>query len=260
MNGKRLKIGMDLFYIQMIWTSWFLGITFTIHLVQLIISIYNGSKMSSYFASLYFSGNIYMFIIAIIATCIVLPLYVQNGVTRKDFFYGSLLSTLALAILIPLIGLLVSLIEMFIVNVANLPSDVFDMTGFGSDDNDFANVPLIARVFLTFFVPPFMAGKGLLLHFLLSILNLCFYYLNGWMIGAAFYRLGALFGIGTIIFSIIIYLINGSLWGHGTLPDWLPVESNGLNGSVAVLGTIIFGMIVLIIIRKLTARVPIKVG
>src|SRR5690625_1396270 len=108
---SHIKVGLDLFYVQLTWTFWALGIFLVINIGRLIFLDY----ADSYYSGGYIAANVYMLVIGIIAINF-LPYYVENGVTRKRFFIGNVLASMALSIIIPILIYIISFFEKLIVH------------------------------------------------------------------------------------------------------------------------------------------------
>lgn len=88
------KVARDVLFVQGRWTIWFLGILVIIHIIQTIAFLFTEGGMNDFYARVYIAGNIYMFVIGILSSVSILPAFVKNGVTRRDYFKGAILGTL----------------------------------------------------------------------------------------------------------------------------------------------------------------------
>src|SRR4051794_22873455 len=95
------KVATDLFFVQLFWSFGFLGVLLVVHIIKIILGIMNGSEINNYFSIVYVAAHIFMLVIGIISVYGFLPHYVGNGVSRRDYFKGATLSTIALSITIP---------------------------------------------------------------------------------------------------------------------------------------------------------------
>src|SRR5690625_3939780 len=105
------KIGFDLLTLKTIWSLWALGIFILMNIIQKILL----SSQDSLYISGYIASNIYMLVIGIIAISF-LTYYVEHGITRKNYFYGNVIASIGLSIIVPVILYLMSLVEGFIIN------------------------------------------------------------------------------------------------------------------------------------------------
>src|SRR5690625_5521729 len=80
------------------------------------IQIFFMSNVDSFYNASYIVSIIYMFVIGIISISF-LTYYVEHGITRKNYFYGNVIASIGLSIIIPIVLYLLSLIEEFIINL-----------------------------------------------------------------------------------------------------------------------------------------------
>src|SRR5690625_4108027 len=106
-----IKTGLDLFYVQLTWTFWALGMFLLINIGRLIFLNY----VDSYYSGGYIAANTYMLVIGIIAINF-LSYYVENGITRKNYFIGNILASIGLSIAIPILIYTISFFEKLIVH------------------------------------------------------------------------------------------------------------------------------------------------
>src|SRR5690606_10047298 len=137
-----------------------------------------------------------------------LSYYVGLGITRRNYFFGNVLASLGLSIVIPILIYVISLVEKLIVtqftslqfkdtNLEDIVSEIeIDSSNLGNFIGD-----TIQSIILTPFVNP---ESNLVLSLALFSLNIFVFYIIGWMIGAAFKRIGV---IGGILFSIMSILL-----------------------------------------------------
>lgn len=186
----------------------------------------------------YMSSNIYMFVIGIISGAILLPYFVKNGVTRKDYFKGAVLGTLGLSLaMVLVIGMIVGLEYLFI-KIGYMSHEI---RGVIINDKHFIKQIITGMLF----APVVDLEKGWILTFLVFIINLFTYYVSGWMIGSAFYNF-KLFGFIAIALHILFLWIRDTMWGSG-----LPI-------FVSIAGLVLIIVMILLIIRFLSRKVIIK--
>lgn len=257
-NG--LKVGLDLFIAQMGWTALFIGIIFVVHLVKLVFATVQGDEISVFYLSGHISSGVYMLIIGIIAGLSYLSFYVENGVTRKDFFKGGLLASAGLSFAIPGIVLIIISVEILLVKLLNLPV-IFEM-GFSIEadegDGESGIGALISHIING---PGIDLDSNWFLSTVLFMLNLFIYYLLGWMIASAFQRYGFWAGLGTIVLSYVMIVIRGWLWGEeirGFIAYVLPFDKLELPLYGFVIGSLALSALAIWLIRILTRRMPIK--
>lgn len=167
------RVSIDMFLEQMKWSLWFIVFVLVSYIVVIAISINTGSNSSDFFGFSYGSTKVYMLVIGIISASAFLTFYVKHGVTRKDYFIGSILAIIFLSITLTLIPAVLVGVEYIIFDISNL-----------SQSDSFLN---------------FNNNWFLLVNFI----NIFTYYLIGWLLGAGYYRFGWILGFGFIALSII---------------------------------------------------------
>lgn len=248
------RIGLDMFLMKLTWSYWFLGITSAIHIFRIIMQ---DNPDSSYNAG-YISSNIFMLVVGILAISF-LRYSVENGVTRKNYFYGSVIASILLSIALPILLYLISLIEKFIlVTFTNkeFVASPLDNLVVDVDGNAFAEI--ILAVILTPFVS---VESNLLLSLTLLSVNLLMFYLVGWLIAAAFQRLGVVVGILIIAVSIGLIAIKDSMLRIAL--DMPLYESfkffDAIPNMLAIPIVILTIIITLVFIRLLTRNLALKI-
>jgi len=256
------KVAIDLYIVQMVWTGFFLGITIALHIFQLIGSaMWGDGTNDSFYNSSFISSNIFMLVIGMIAISF-LSHYVENGVTRRDYFKGTLLASVGVSITIPVLSMILSFVERLLLgNLLNITYSDPDINSViaeidGGHIGDFIG-GMVQQIIFTPFI-------DLADHWVLSLalfsLNIFTYYLLGWLISSAFYHSGVLTGIPMIILGLVFLTIEDTLLRmmldfplryHFTLFDSLP--------SSATLIIIFFIFIFTAwLIHRFTKRVRIK--
>src|SRR5690625_1327144 len=102
------KPALDLLWVQLTWTYWFLGICFLV--ITFIVSlgkIIFREHVDSFYSAAYISSNIYMLVIGIIAITL-MPHYVENGITRKSHILPNTLAGVGVSIILPVFKFLVN--------------------------------------------------------------------------------------------------------------------------------------------------------
>lgn len=234
MKGVKLypKVAFDLFYEQFKWGIWFFSFLIAAHIIGMGIVTYNNANIDRFFVFSSQSVAIFMLVCGIIAAYGFLGYFVQQGITRKDLYIGTVLSTIALGLAVTLIPLAVNGIEYLVSSFVTMPID--------ADAKDAAGWLSAAGVFF---------------------LNAFTYYLIGWLIGLGYYRFGWLIGFVFVAIAIVALSLNGYLWGDGSLSSVIPWMPNfpadpsplvTLAGSMALIAVLLFAA------RMLTKRIPIK--
>ncbi len=198
------KPALDLLWVQLTWTFWFLGIYFLVNLGKIIF----GDHVDSFYSAGYIASNIYMLVIGIIAINF-MPYYVENGITRKNYFLGTAMASVGLSILLPIIIFLIHVVEKILVN--NFTSKVLNERSL---DDIVINIDgnIIGEIIQTIILTPFINPEtNLLLSLALFSLHIFIFYLLGWLIGAAFYRLGVIAGIIFIAIGLALISVKDSM-------------------------------------------------
>ena len=217
----------------------------------------NGSEINNYFSIVYVAAHIFMLVIGIISVYGFLPHYVGNGVSRRDYFKGATLSTIALSITIPVIASIISVLERLFINLTNLypvDSNPFISQGIAEESG------LIVDIVKSVVIPPFVdLHDNWLLAILIFSLNLLTYFVVGWFIGTSFYRFNILIGIGACLLSVaILTAADGLLRAALELPVYEVFASLSLSLPTSILASLILLGIVLWFIRQMTKKVSIK--
>lgn len=248
----------DLFLLQLIWTFWALGIFLIINIGRLIFLDY----VDSYYSGGYISANIYMLVIGIIAINF-LPYYVKSGITRKKYFIANVLASVGLSIAIPILIYMISFFEKLIVN--NFTSIVLreaSLERAAEEVTTSIDGNLIGEIIQSILLTPFINPESnLILSFGLFSLHIFVFYIIGWMIGAAFYRLDVAGGLVFIVISFALILLKDSMirlvFDIPLFQNLTVLENVPDNLALSLVFVIIIVLIVLI--RILTKRAPIKI-
>ncbi|SHF98493.1 hypothetical protein [Ornithinibacillus halophilus] len=248
------RIGLDLLWVQLSWTFWFLGIILLVNVVQLIFM----DDVDSFYSAGYIAGNIYMLVIGIIAITF-LPYYVENGVTRKNYFLGNATASIGLSIILPIFIFLLSLIEKLVVKMvsSNTLKDI-SLVKFEPEYDGNIIGDLIQTIIISPFINP---ETNLFMSLALFSLNIFVFYLIGWLIGSAFSRLGVIAGIIFVAFALALFSIKDSMI---RLAMDLPIyESLSfmeiVPKSLALPLVFVVVVVTITLIRLLTKRAPIKI-
>src|SRR5690625_1240831 len=252
------RTGQDLLIVQFIWSLWALGIFILVQTIQKFFM----SNVDSFYNAGYISSNIYMFVIGIIAISF-LTYYVEHGITRKNYFYGNVITSIGLSIVIPIIIYIVSLVEGFIINIfTSLTLDKNSLDGALADVATDGDGNIIAEIILSMILQPFINPEiNLFLSLALFSLNIFVFYVIGWLIGAAFQRLSVIGGILFIIIGIALMAVKDSMI---RLMMDIPLYENFsvleiVPKGLALPVLFIVVLLILFLIRQLTKRAVIKI-
>ncbi len=248
------RTALDMFLVQGTWTIWYLAIVFIINQASTFVF---GNEMEPFYSSGYVSTNVYMLIIGIIAIYF-MPYYVGNGITRKNYFIGGVIAGIALSIVIPIAVYIISLAQKLIVKwfaAAEISGRALDNIDIDVDGNIVGE--LVQAVILTPFVSP---DSNLIQSLALFAFHIFVFYMIGWLIGSAFYRLGVIGGLVSIAVSIALLFVKDSMI---RLSLGLPLFQNfsalgQIPSSLAIPIAFAVVLVLIVLIRLLTKRAPIK--
>jgi len=251
------KVASDMFFVQGMWASGFLGVMLIIQIIKLVTSTFSNQEVNTFFVATFIASNIFMMVIGIISPIGFIPHYVGNGVTRKDYFKGTIVGTMGLSLAIPVVSAIVSSLLNVIVNLFNIQVTVASFENASNEaDGNFVG-DLVTSVI---FSPHVEFSSNWLLAIFVFALNIFIYYVAGWLIGAAFSRLGVIGGLLSILIGFIVIQAE----------DILLSTSLGLNVPsfigdieipffVSIVGILLIVAICLWLIRQLTKRIIVKI-
>lgn len=253
-----IKITNDLFWTQMKWTYGFLGVMFFINIVKIAFNFFRGTEVDGgFYYSILIAANIFMLIIGFIAVYF-LPYYVENGVTRKDAYLGTLFASIGVATSIPIIAFLISIVERFILTTfLGLSYKVQDMNEVVLDLDGNIIGDLVISVIMAPYIDP---SNSWILALTIFALNLFIIYILGWFISTGFYVGGIITGLVFILVSFILNILKDTFL---RVTFDLPLSDRLDMFASLPMGITIPGIFVLILftvwlIRLMTRRVPIK--
>ncbi|MGM0845913.1 MAG: hypothetical protein ACQEUT_13140 [Bacillota bacterium] len=180
-NNQFGKVAVDMSFLQLIWSAWFMSFVFTAYIILQRVVDNETVNEQSFLTFSYGPSKIFMLIIGIISVYAFLTFYVKNGVTRKDYFKGAVISSVAVSLVLMFIAGIVAAIEQ----------------GINPD------------IVTTSFIGP---DASLLLTVLVFSINILASYAAGWLIGAGFYRFGGIGGMLYIFASILILSLMDFIW------------------------------------------------
>ena len=251
MNRRKnyLKVASDLFFVQGRWTKWFLVIITLVYIKQAVFALLNNNPEEDFYAFSFVSSNIYMFVIGIIAACVMLSYYVRNGVTRRDYFKGALLAVIGLSLAIIAYSLVITGLERLIIKLGNLPLIIDNKAAELFAWTDYDEGVLVAKIIGALVISPFIdLESNWLVSLVLACLNFVASYLIGWLIGAGYYRFGWLWGFGFIGTAIVLMVLWDYIWSIG-----FEISQIG-----SILGSVVFIVLVSGLIYTITSRVAIR--
>src|SRR5690606_12394754 len=230
------KVAFDLFYEQFKWAIWFFSFLTAAHIIGMFIVARNDASVDRFFVFSSYSVAIFMLVCGIIAAYGFLGYYVQQAITRKDLYMGTVLSALALAAAVTLVPLALNVIEHLVSSFIAWPIDTEGASVF-----DPSAGWLVAAV--TFFINAFT------------------YYMIGWLIGLGYYRFGWIIGFGFVGIAVAALSLNGYFLGDSGLSSiipWVPYIPAEASPALAITGSLVLIAVLLIFTRLLTKRITIK--
>ncbi|MDQ0229041.1 hypothetical protein [Metabacillus malikii] len=249
------KVAKDMFFIQSKWAFQFLIVMLIIQVVKTVTTFFKSSNENSFYDATFIAANIFMLVIGIISAIAFLPSFVRNGVTRKDYFKGTLIGTFGVAVAIPIISAVVSTILDLIFKIMNVRVvyESFESLNVVDEGNGIADI-----IISIIFTPYVDLSSNWILALVVFAINLFTYYIAGWLVGAAFSRLGIL-GIVSIVLAFILIYVQDLLV---SISFGLPVPAFLKELEVPIvfplIGIVVAIVLVCLVIRVLTKRIIVK--
>lgn len=235
LKSKVTKVFMNLYIDQLKWSIWFVLTNIIIHVVMAIFAFLADTKLNNLFEFSMNPSFVYMLIIGVAAGFYFLPFYIKQGVTRKEYYIGSVLSAIAISVTLVVSFGVLSGVEKII---------------FNSLDYSFTSEAIIPNLNISW-----------LQTLILYTINLFTYYLIGWLINVGFYRFKGLIGVLFVILAILALIIHGLLWVNGLFSILDDGFANIMSANpvyLSILGNAILIVILMFSIRLITKRVAIK--
>lgn len=228
------KLSFDFYTMQMQWSLWYLAIVIAISVIApLFISQTDGWQWN-FVEGIYSSSKIYMAVVGIFTCFALLGYMVKSGVTRRDYFYGTMIAA---------VGVSFSLLI-----IATIISTIIEWIGY----QPYSQTISFLNTTSTWFVP------------ILSLsLILIGYYIAGWLIAVGYYRFGGLKTVGFVILALSFVSLIDLLWeGEMVYPFFSTAFSFSLAGMSIFYSfgiTLILIGLALWLVRSITKRIPIKI-
>lgn len=226
-NSIKLKVAFDLFYTQIKWSLWYTPFVLIVYIVSKFIpniEIDNLNVASAIFGS----SQIYMLVIGIIISFAFLNHYVKNGITRKDYFVGSAIAALGVAVSITVIAIILN--------------EVFRFFGWSTSA---ASMELNT--------------SSIWLYPIILSLILVSYYVAGWIIAIGIQKFGVV-GMFFIPIAILLIALTDSLSGLTTSGpiSLLNISFPKVSALLSVPSIIILIGLGLLLIRVVTKDITIE--
>lgn len=181
-----------------------LCVVFVVIVTRIVIGWINGFDTSMW-ASIAPATKMFLGVIGIITTPVIMPWYLANGVTRRNFVEGVAIVLACTALICSIVIMIGFAIEQAIYYAAGISSALENVDVYGSASR-------AAIVFVSF-----------------VLLNAA-WFCSGWLIGAGYYRYGGIAGTALLPIMLLPLAITEHLiaieWG------WDPTEASGAVGIV----------------------------
>lgn len=149
-----------------------------------------------------------MLVIGIISVVGFIPHYVSNGITRKDYFKGTIIGTIGLALVLPIISAVITGAIQLVINLFNL---LINLESFENPLHEADNHIVADIITSVIFTPYIELSSNWIAAILVFAINIFTYYVVGWLIGAAFSRFGVIVGLLFIILGFIVVQVEDIL-------------------------------------------------
>lgn len=253
-QAKYMKVAKGLLFVQGKWTITFLAIVLFITILKIIFGAIRGNEVDGFFETAFVASNIYMFITGIIAVSF-LAYFVENGVTRKDYFLGAIIAAIILSIFLPIIAVIINLIEKFVFTLFHIPYKVTNL-----DDIEFDG-DIISDFVQSLIVSPYVnPDSNVFLACFILFINLFVAYLLGWFIRAGYYRFGSMIGFLFIVIAVCLKLLKDTLIRvqlDQQIVSWF-LNFTTLPLSMTIIGVVAIIAFMIFMIRMATKRVTVK--
>ncbi len=183
------RIFTDMYLVLLKWLLWAVGVVVGIYLLVAIFFEPIREMEYNVLSSLNGLANGFMIVVGIIVGVYCLQVFIRLGNTRMNFFIGTALAGTAVAFSIQVIGLMLT----------------FGMFALEAVTPLTAGREMMSYLGFTYGYPATV---------LISCMLLSSTYLQGWIIGAAYYRFRYLGVAGAVILSILITGFVTGIWDH----------------------------------------------
>lgn len=192
-SSTKGKLTLDLLYVQIQWAAWIFPIIFIVYIALNRFSPETPSQFTTYMSSIVSSSRVFMLIFGILSCFSFLPYFVNLGVTRKDYFAGTAISSVLLAIVITTFSALITFL--------------IQLTGLIKGSSTRASLDFLD------------SSSVWLVPILVACLLILSYFIAGWIISIGFYRSGFLGKVGSILLAFMFLSLTNLLWeGDLSLP------------------------------------------
>ncbi|SDO22907.1 hypothetical protein [Alkalicoccus daliensis] len=186
MNEIKRNTG-NLYFQQLKWLYWFVGIIALIRIGMYFIEIYfpeTETPLTSFVEFAYQSNKIFMLVAGLMSVYVFLGMFIEYGKTRKLFFQSSITAFVLVALTLTVLVFLISGLEHLIRPGLPAVSAINETT------------------MLTYSISAFFTYS----------FTLMLYYALGMIITSGFYRFGWLRGLGFVAAGLFILLLESIIW------------------------------------------------
>ncbi|KAA0944282.1 hypothetical protein FQ087_19415 [Sporosarcina sp. ANT_H38] len=255
------KVAQDMFFIKLKWSLWFLSFILLAYIVLIVISVNLGNTFGDFSAFSYGSSRIYMLVIGTLSAYYFLPFYIHQGLTRKDYFIGTALSSFGISIAIAVFASILTGIEYVTLKLFSLSHVLNSSMENSLIENANKNIS-IDLTGMMFGGSKFIdVGSNLAVTLLTYSISIFIFYLIGWLIGVGYYRFGWIVGFGFILISLLFIACTEFLLGSELgepLTTLLPFAPTTIPVFATIVGMFVLIVFILWIIRLITRSITIK--
>ncbi|MBD8498489.1 hypothetical protein [Paenibacillus arenosi] len=237
-KNKSTVVGLSMFHTIGSWMLWYIGILVVLHIGSAVVTYYTGDEVKlshsaliqgevgwSILNSALTSSKVFFLICGLLSMGGFIKYFVSNGVTRRDYYKGTVQSILYLSLSFTAAVAILYGLESLIMNILGLERNL--------------HVPIMFYVKIVF--------------------DVILFYVVGWFIAAGFYRLNVWLGMVFIAITVLIVFIQSGIWGESVpIPLYKLMNIYEVSTWLAVLISAILIVGVIAAIRLLTKEVRIK--
>ncbi|MDN5710373.1 MAG: hypothetical protein L0G95_13100, partial [Planococcus sp. (in: firmicutes)] len=122
MTSRRyLKVATAVFSEMIRWSLWFFSILLVIHLIRIFWLNGGPSPIEGFFTFSQYSTSIFMLVLGIMSAYTFMGRHIQQGVSRRDSFFGISLAAIGLSLFLTVVPLVINGIQHLLAEVISLP-------------------------------------------------------------------------------------------------------------------------------------------
>ncbi|WP_017185683.1 hypothetical protein [Alkalibacillus haloalkaliphilus] len=231
--SRQGEIAKDLYTEKFKWALWLIIgtviVKYGLYMFGDLIEGFDSTELSGFISFTSNPARIFMLIAGLLSTYVFLTFLVQSGITRREYYYGTLMSAIGLSLTIPSIYLVLDAIEWVLYT--------FTPYNFGYTN---------------------LSDSALLEEFVSYCFIILFYFMVGWFITIGFYRYNWISGLLFILIAVISGMVIGAFWGDEIEIFGISINLGSLPILLSSLVTIIATIVLIVINRLLTRDIKIK--